>query len=329
MLRPWVLTVGCSLAAVNAQSERRCQELCKYDEGGDGNMQQCLTECATYMDIAPPHEKQDAVKQFVDGDQGEDNVASDRDRDDSVSSAEFRSNGEDNVAEESIDKMAEPATQGGDEYAEASVPSFDRWDYNQDGYLQRGELFDAFMHEMKRRDVADFGTSTAGTGNQDGQLKTWSAIFEKIFPSIDHNNDGKISRVEFNNDAMESDFGGELREGARADEYADDPDDARRPVTTAVPDAAPPSEPLEAPASMLRSGRRHRSKRRKAGAERLSTSEIGDASPHPTLEDTPEARKKRAEAAARFEAMLGRAADQAVHHRQARGSSQRRIQQND
>merc|ERR1719503_400353 len=138
-------------------------------------------------------------------------VAADRDRDELVSSEEFDSAGEDNIAEDAIDRMADPATQGDDEYAEAST-SFDAWDHDQDGYLQKGELFNAFMHEMKRRDVADWGTVTAGTGKQKEQEEAWREIFEKIYPSIDMNDDGKVSRVEFNMDAVGSDFGGELHE---------------------------------------------------------------------------------------------------------------------
>lgn len=395
MSRPWILAVGCGLVRANAHPD--CHELCKYDEGVGGNMQQCLTECSTYMDLAPPHRRQDAAQKFVedqalnekgglgmkkayqklygqkiegcepsvdistspdfddiDGDKDgsisreeavaygnrmcvpdemttQIFVAADRDRDELVSSAEFDSTGEDNLAEEAIDKMADPATQGDDEYAEASVPSFDAWDHDKDGYLQKGELFDAFMHEMKRRDVADFGTVTAGTGKQAGQEEARRAIFDEIFPSIDHNDDGKVSRVEFNMDATDSDFGGELHESAHADEDAEDPDDARRPVTTttAVPYVGVPSEAPETPASMLRAGHRHRSKKMRAVAKRLSTEEGGDSLPQPTMQDTFEVRKSRAKAAARFEAMLGHAADEAIRRKQMALAKRRRSSQND
>lgn len=371
MSRPWILAVGCGL--VTADAHPNCRELCKYDEGIGGNMQQCLTECSTYMDLAPPHRKQDAAQKFVedqalnekgghgmreayqklygekiegcepsvdlgaspdfdDIDDDKDGsisreeavaygnrmcvpdemtsqifVAADRDGDDLVSSAEFDSTGEDNLAEEAIDKMADPATQGDDEYAEASVPDFDAWDYNKDGYLQKGEFFDAFMHEMKRRDVADFGTVTAGTGKRAEQEDAWREIFDKIFPSIDHNDDGKVSRVEFNMEPTDSDFGGELRESAHADEDAEDPDDVRRSViATAVPDEGP-----EAPVAMLRASRRQPSTKARTLAKRISTAQ-------PTTQSALHVRKGRAQAAARFEAMLGHAADEAVHRREAR-----------
>lgn len=181
-----------------------------------------------------------------------------------VTPAEFSASGEDTLAEKVIDRAADGPTEGDNEYSEASLVSFDTWDQDKDGFLQKDEAFQAFMHELKRRNVAHHGTVTSGSGVQKVQDETWHGIFDTVFPEMDVNGDGKISHKEFYGPALGSDFGEELRESALADEDAADPDDGHQSL-------APPQPVVEAPVhavptSMLRSSRRST-----ADGERYST----------------------------------------------------------
>lgn len=199
-----------------------------------------------------------------------------------LTQAEFNSSGEDTLAEKAIDRAADGPTQGDNEYAETSLTSFDTWDFNGDGFLQKHEAFQAFMHELKRRDVAHHGTVTSGSGIQKVQDETWHGMFNTLFPEMDVNGDGKVSRKEFYGPAFNSDFGEELRESALADEDAPDPDDGHTAPTQHVDVVMAPKRQHEAdseesvgpfgqrgppitadpvpavPTSMLRSSRRPR-----------------------------------------------------------------------
>merc|ERR1719272_2175134 len=80
-----------------------------------------------------------------------------------VSKDEFEDRGENQVIEHGIDQVIDKLSPGEDEYAECSLPPFEKFDKDQDGFLHEWELADAFMFELDRR--AGFGIG-GGEGDE-------------------------------------------------------------------------------------------------------------------------------------------------------------------
>lgn len=178
-------------------------------------------------------------------------------QDGKVTKMEFNASGEDTIIEKAIDRAADVPTEGDNEYHEVSLPDFKSWDRDRDGFLTEREAFNAFMHELKRRNVAHHGTVTSGTDIQMEEEKMWHGLFDSLFPEMDVNGDHKISRREFYGPALGGDFGDELHESALADEDAPDPDGERHQSVTAPPDEmTSPQAPQPVIATMLRSSKR-------------------------------------------------------------------------
>lgn len=64
----FVAVTACSAAAEPTEAQPLdfgCQEMCEQDRGLDGDMASCLTECATWTDLAVPDKIHHAMKRFV------------------------------------------------------------------------------------------------------------------------------------------------------------------------------------------------------------------------------------------------------------------------
>lgn len=174
-----------------------------------------------------------------------------------VTQIEFNASGEDTLVEKAIDKGADLPSEGDNEYNEVVLPDFESWDRDKDGFLTEPEAFNAFMWELKRRNVAHHDTVTSGTGIRFEQEEMWHGLFDTLFPDMDVNGDRKISRREFYGPAIGADFGDELLESALADEDAPDPDGERHKSVTAPPyELTSPHAIKPVVATMLRSSQR-------------------------------------------------------------------------
>jgi len=287
-------------------------------------MQECLTQCSIRMDVAPPHEREEALRRFVEdlsynekgGEQmreayhelfgekvkkcvpivsldsspsftdidsnGDGHITSDEaiaygnkmcvpdemtrqiftaadvsPQDGKMTQIEFNAAGEDTLVEKAIDKGADQPSEGDNEYHEVVLPDFESWDRDKDGFLTEPEAFNAFMWELKRRNVAHHNTVTSGSGIRFKQEQMWHGLFDTLFPEMDVNGDRKISRREFYGPAIGADFGDELLESALADEDAPDPDGERHKSVTAPPaELTSPHAIKPVVATMLRSNQR-------------------------------------------------------------------------
>lgn len=324
VLFAFVAVTACTTAAepIAAQpQDSQCQEICKHDRGLDGDMDSCLTECATWTDLAVPDKVHHAMKRFVhdkvlnekggtrmkqasekvfrfkigncqplvnihkkpvfenfdvDGDQSitsEEAVSygnqmcipdemtaqifshADTNHDGKLDRHEFLAAGEDTQMESAADAFADPATQGDNEHTEVFMPTFEDWDLNKDGVLEETEVFNAFMYELSKRDIAEWDSPALEGRSQPSKKeieREWEDDFERAWPRIDRDGDGVVSREEFEEEDPIQDLGQEFVESAIADEDFDDPDGVDRSSS----DRSVASPSAAAPVALLRG--RHR-----------------------------------------------------------------------
>merc|ERR1719198_778681 len=55
------------LKTKTTRNKQRCKLLCQHrqDDGIGGSMQECLTQCSIRLDLAAPHERNEAARRFV------------------------------------------------------------------------------------------------------------------------------------------------------------------------------------------------------------------------------------------------------------------------
>lgn len=140
-----------------------------------------------------------------------------------ITNIEFENVGEDTQAEEGIDKIVDPDTEGDDEYNEVKMPAFDTFDQNSDGKIDMKEFVDLLTLEHHRR----YPTLS------DKEVEQWvEKKYEellRLFKKVDVNRDQGLSQQEYYTEDKDDDMGEEMEEaqdGKRAS--SPDPDDLRR-----------------------------------------------------------------------------------------------------
>lgn len=215
------------------------------DMNGDGGV--TMEEAEEYgYKMCVPNEMVEQI--FNDGDENQDHI---------LSKEEYDNVGEDTAVEEAIDEALTNSTQGDDEFNPVQSPTDENgnkeieiFDENEDGSLDEPEFDKAAEFEMQRRGM--------DTNNEGDVINDSEEELDEAFDKIDGNDDGKITKDEYEGKSEGSDLGKEMEEAAAVDEEASDPDDLSRAGEQVEGIVAEPTDYKDAPASMLSHSRHHR-----------------------------------------------------------------------
>jgi len=160
--------------------------------------------------------------------------AANLDMDDSISKKEFNELGENTAIESVIDKWADRATQGEDQYEPVVLPDFHHVDADGDGKLNTDEVVNIFRSEMQKRVPNDPKTMEEALNSP-----TTKEMVEDVMNVADLDRDGSITEEEYFAASDSGGMGKELSEEFAKPNNLDDPDDLHRKYEPSVPGPAP------------------------------------------------------------------------------------------